>query len=50
MFVYIKPKVEPVFSTWSLCYEGKLLQNQDIEMYSQQNLIDEVMSIISQEC
>jgi len=47
--VYIKPMVEPVFSTWSLCYEGKLNQNQEVEMYSQQNIIDEVMSIISQE-
>jgi hypothetical protein len=47
--VYVKPKVEPVYSTWSLCYEGKLNQNNEIEMYSQQSLIEAVISIISQE-
>ena len=45
--IYIKPKVEPVYSTWSLCYEGKLNQNNEIEIYSQQSIIDEVMSNIS---
>ncbi len=44
--VYAKPNVEPVFAVYSLVAEGKLDSGNNVELYSQQDSIKYVESLI----
>jgi hypothetical protein len=45
--VYVKPNVKPVFSQWSLSYEGSFNPSEDsFEFYSSEEVVDNIMNLI----